>query len=171
VNGQNHIRRKQALRQAEGYLELEMSEHALRALARLEDPADFDAHGHYLKGLALRGTERYEEALVPLVRAAKLRPSDVRIWLALGWCHKRTGRVDLAVQDLERALEFDPTGALIHYNLACYLSLFGDKPRALSHLSRALRIDANYRRLVDDEPDFDPIRSDPEFQALTSMIA
>jgi Flp pilus assembly protein TadD len=148
-----------------------MSEHALRALAQLKDPADFDAHGYYLKGLALRGMERHKEALEALDRAAKLRPSDVRVWLALGWCHKRTGRVDLAVQDLERALEVDPAAALVHYNLACYLSLFGDKPRALSHLSRALTIDATYRRLVDEEPDFDPIRSDPEFQALTSMIA
>jgi hypothetical protein len=46
----------------------------------------------------------------------------------------------------------------------------GEKNLALGHLSQALSIDPEYRRLVDEERDFDPIRSDPDFQALTSII-
>ena len=38
------------------------------------------------------------------------------------------------------------------------------------HLALALRMDSHYRELVDSEPDFDPIRSDPEFQALTDRL-
>lgn len=164
------IRRRQLERRAEGYIELGMPEHALETLAKLEGPGDFSSHTFYLKGEALRSMERYREALVSLTRAGELAPEDLHVWLAMGWCHKRTGKLDLAVEDLERALEADSNEAIIHYNLACYLSLLGDKRRALAHLSRALAIDSDYRALVDEEPDFDPLRDDPDFQALTSII-
>lgn len=170
MRARNRIRLRQVERQAEGYLELGMPQHALDALARLENRADFSAAAYYLRGEAFRAMERYEEGLVPLREAAELAPEDVRVWLAMAWCHKRTGRLDLAIEDLEEALRVEPGEALIHYNLACYLSLAGNKRRALTYLAQALAIDSDYRRLVDDEPDFDPIRSDPEFQALTSII-
>jgi hypothetical protein len=38
-------------------------------------------------------------------------------------------------------------------------------------LSRALEIDANLRDLVGDEPDFNPLRHDPDFIALTGAMA
>jgi tetratricopeptide (TPR) repeat protein len=162
----NRIRRTKIQREAEGYLELGMPQHALDALAGLGDPAAFDPHTLYLWGEALRATERYPEAIVPLGQAAEAVPENVDVWFALGWCYKRTGRVDLAIDSLEKALAIAPNEALVHFNLACYWSLAGNHPRALEYLSRALTIDPHYRQLIDDEPDFDPLRCDPEFQAL-----
>lgn len=148
-----------------------MAQHALDTLDPLGRLATASPHALYLRGEALRTLERYAEALEPLEKAAEARPKGIHVWLALGWCYKRTGRLNRAVEALRRALKVDKSDALVHYNLACYLSLAGDRRRALAHLSRALAIDSHYRRLVHDEPDFDPIRSDPEFQALTSIIA
>ena len=170
MSTRNRIRLRQAERQAEGYLELGMPQHALDALARLEKPADFSAVAYYLWGEALRAMERYDEALVPLEEAAGLAPEDIQVRLAMGWCHKRTGRLDRAIEDLKAGLRAEPGEALLHYNLACYLSLVGDKRCALRHLAKALAIDSDYRYLVGDEPDFDPIRSDPDFLALTGII-
>ena len=79
---------------------------------------------------------------------------------------QRTGRIDLAIDGLQRALAVEPDDALVHYNLACYSSLAGDKHCTLRHLARALALDPSYRRLIDGEPDFDPIRADPDFLAL-----
>lgn len=166
----DEIRRKQLESHAEGYLELGMAQHALDALNRLGDLSELTPRTLYLRGEALRTLERYQEALEPLHLASFGSAEDIQVWLALGWCHKRTGRIDLAIKALERALEVEPSEALIHYNLACYLSLAGNKPRALSHLSQALAIDPDYRMLTHDESDFDSIRSDPEFVALTSII-
>ncbi len=166
----DRIRRKRLQREAEGYLELGLTQRALQTLHRIGDPESFGAHLLYLMGEALRGLDRYEEALFPLERAAEGDPRNIHIWLAIGWCQKRIGHVDLAIEALEEALRHEPGEAILHYNLACYLSLVGDKERALRKLSKALVIDPNYRELVDEEPDFDSIRDDPEFQALTSII-
>ena len=166
----NRIRSRKLQTQAEGYLELGMPQHALDVLARLGDPSNFNSQALYLWGEALQKMGRYAEALIPLGRAAKIMPDDIHIWLALGWCHKRTGDIDLAIDALEEALAVDPGEAIVHYNLSCYLCLVGDKLRALYHLGEALAIEPDYRDLIEAEHDFDSIRSDPEFQLLTNII-
>lgn len=170
-----HVRLRftQILKEAEGYLELNLPEQALATLERAGDGGTFRGHVLYLRGEALRALERYPESLEALREAAELSPSNVHIWLALGWCYKRDGRLDLAIDALERAQETDPappTAALLLYNLACYWSLSRRKDRALTSLAHAFAIDAHYRDLVGSEPDFDPLRSDPDFRDLVSMI-
>jgi tetratricopeptide (TPR) repeat protein len=170
VSGSNRVRIQRILREAEGYLELNMPQKALELLSRITEPGTFRGQQLYWTGEALRALERYSEAIVVLEQAADLLPSNIHVWLALGWCHKRTGRLDLAIADLERAEEVSPEEAIVHYNLACYWSLAGKKQRALAYLTRAIAIDSNYRDRIVDERDFDPIRSDPEFRALIEII-
>ena len=167
---ERRIRIQQIEQQAEGYLELGMSQQALDVLARLGNSDQYTPKGLYLWGEALRNLGRYQEALVPLERAAQASPENIHIRLALGWCHKRNSQLDLAIQDIRTALRTEPSESLLHYNLACYLSLAGEKKPALMHLALALRMDSHYRELIDSEPDFDPLRSDPDFQALTNLI-
>ena len=161
--------RQLRMREAEGYLELGMPAHALATLDRLGN-VSVDAHALYLKGEALRELERYDEAALVLEEAAEVTPDDIHVWLALGWCYKRTRRLHLAIESLEEALEFEPGDALIHYNLSCYWSLAGNKDMSLSYLSEALRIDANYRDMVDAETDFDALRNDPDFLEIISVM-
>lgn len=156
--------------EAEGYLELGMHHHALHSLEQLEASGALDAHAVYLKGETLRSLERYDEALSALCSASRSLPDDIHILLALGWCYKRTGQLDRAIDSLEDALLVEPSEALVHYNLACYWSLAGNKESALTFLATAFDIDSSYRDMVEQESDFDPIRSDPDFLALTSVI-
>jgi tetratricopeptide (TPR) repeat protein len=169
VKTRDRIRLKQIERQSEGLLELGLVQQALDNLARLGSLVDSSPRALYLQGEALRTLDRCEEALTPLVKAAQATPRDIHVWLALAWCRKRTSRIDLAIAAMERALRAKPSEALVHYNMACYLSLAGQKPRAIDHLSKALALDEEFRALVERERDFDPIRSDPEFQALTNI--
>lgn len=143
-----------------------MPQQAIDVLARLGETEASDTQTLYLRGEALRALDQYREALVPLGRVAEAEPENIRVWLALGWCHKRTGRIDLAIDALETALTVDPEEPLIRYNLACYWSLAGGKRQALTYLEQAFALDSNYRHLVEHESDFDSIRSDPEFQAI-----
>jgi tetratricopeptide (TPR) repeat protein len=152
--------------EAEGYLELGMMEHALGALQRRGKLVHGSGRACYLMGESLRELERYREAIVPLRRCAELMPDDIHVALALAWCYKRLGKLDQAIDQLERAVRVDPGEAILHYNLACYWSLARNRMLALSYLARALEIDGNFRDLVPDEPDFGPLRHDPTFKLV-----
>jgi tetratricopeptide (TPR) repeat protein len=174
------------LREAEGYLELAMvfadrwplpaelrvglANRALETLGQLDSISNCKAVVTYLRGQALRIMERHQEAIAALERSADLDPANIHVWLALGWCYKRTGRLDLAIQSLEEALSIDSDQAIIHYNLACYWSLAHNAKHALTYLTQAFQIDPSYRDMVAEEHDFDPIRDHPGFQELTSVI-
>jgi tetratricopeptide (TPR) repeat protein len=164
------IRRQQLLQQAEGYLELGMPSHAIEVLDRWEPHDVPSSRAAYLRGEALRELKRYAEAVVSLNLAAEGLPHEIAIYVALGWCFKRLGRVDLAIEALERGLSVKPDEPILPYNLACYWSLLGNKRQALLSLTQAISLDGEYRNLVDSESDFDAIRSDPAFQALISVI-
>lgn len=166
MTAHDRIRRQQLVLQAEGYLELGMARHALDVLARWGDSEPLPVHAMYLKGQGLRELGLFREALGPLSRAAERSPDNVGTWLALGWCYKRTGKLDRAIESLEEALIASPDDALVNYNLACYWSLAKNKQQALSYLSRAFDLQEEFRALVAEESDFDPIRDDPSFQAL-----
>ena len=154
--------------EAEGYLELGMPEHALTGLQRRGALVHGDARACYLMGETLRELRRYRDAVYPLRRSLELIPDDTRVCLALGWCFKRIGNIEEAIRALERAVRVEPGDAMLHYNLACYCSLARRRRRAVEHLAQALEIDGNFRELVGDESDFDPIRDDPQFQSLVS---
>lgn len=180
------IRGQQLLQEAEGYLDLTfvLSEHydlevvnrdrlAQRSLQCLDELPEMMKRGdryYHVLGQSLRVMEKYREAVGPLEQAAVLAPDQIDIWLALAWCQKRSGRLDLAIQSLEEALLVDANEAIIHFNLACYWSLAENVPQALFYLAEAFEIDLKYRNLVDDEADFDPIRNHPDFLALTGVI-
>lgn len=166
----NQIRCKRIVREAEGYLELGLPQQAIDALERMTDPGTFKGYKLWLMGEALRAQERYAEAAEVLEQALELSPSKIEAYLALGWCYKRTNRLNDAIATLERAREADPEQAIVHYNLACYHSLARRRTEAIDALSRALAIQPDYRDMIAAEHDFDPIRNDPEFQALTSII-
>jgi len=167
----NHILLTRAIEEAEGYIDLGMKEHALRALERRGTLVHSDGRACYLLGEALREMDRYEEALLPLERSADLVPDDIRVHLALGWCYKRTGQLAKAIESLEKAVRVDPSEGILHYNLACYWSLARNRIAALRCLAKALEIDTNFRDMIGTEPDFNTIRNDAGFIALTSVVA
>lgn len=182
----SRVRRQQILREAEGCLDLMLlcpdrwqpqpatrdvlAERTLQLLDQEPFNGSQRARALYLKGQVFRAMERYDEAVVPLRKSAEQDPENIHIWLALGWCYKRCGRLDLAIQALERALAADDTEAIIFYNLACYWSLAKNPKLALPYLARAFDLDPAYRDHVATESDFDAIRNHPDFQQLTSVI-
>ena len=182
----NRTRRKQILREAEGYLDLatacteqlslqlatrdRMAERALEALGRLDVVGRNRVEALFWEGQAYRVMERYSDAILALDKAAELEHDNVHVWLALGWCHKRTGRLDKAIESLEEALQVNDRQAIVHYNLACYWSLVRNVKFAIRFLEQAFELDPAFRDLVAEESDFDPIRDHPRFQELMSVI-
>jgi tetratricopeptide (TPR) repeat protein len=154
------------LMEAEGYLTLNLPHLALEVLQSRADWATMQFEACFLTGEAFRMLERYRDALRPLEIAAGLRPNDLDVALAQGWCYKRTHRLAQAIDALERAERHHPRVAMVRYNLACYWSLAGNARRALAKLAEALKIEPERRADLAEEPDFDPIRGLPEFGQL-----
>jgi tetratricopeptide (TPR) repeat protein len=77
---------------------------------------------------------------------------------------------DHAIQALEQALDVDGSEAILHYNLACYWTLARNRTLAISYLSQALDIDANFRDLVLEEPDFVTLHQDPAFKLIAGTV-
>lgn len=156
---------------AEGYTMLGMHAHALASIAEIRDPGDLAFRVEFLRGDALRNLDRHEEALVAFDRAFAIKPEDVSLLMAMAWSYKRTNQLPRAITSMEQAYRISPKEAVILYNLSCYWSLAGNKTQSLSWLGRALRMDRSLRDLIDDETDFDPLRNDPDFQMILSVVS
>lgn len=190
ANSQRDRQRK--LEAACGYLDLNMPEHALRELDRIADPQAVSFEFNRLRGEALRAAGQFEKALVAYAQALAEKPDEISVLVGMAWCHKRTGQLPKAIAAMEQAHQVHPKELIVLYNLACYFSLAGEKAQALSWLGRALRMESSLRKqhaagesglpswggmgqlspslreMIADEPDFDPLRNDPDFQYLTS---
>jgi adenylate cyclase len=64
----------------------------------------------------------------------------------------------------------DPHDAGIRYNVACLYSLEGRAEEALQCLEDALARGFGNKEWFKKDPDLDPLRDDPRFQALMDRI-
>ena len=63
-------------------------------------------------------------------------------------------------------IELRPDQGYLYYNTACCESLAGEASNAIEHLRQALSVWDGFRELAKTDPDLDPIRNEPAFQAL-----
>jgi uncharacterized Ntn-hydrolase superfamily protein len=103
---------------------------------------------------------RVEDHAEPIVELRRL----IGIWTSWDAMrranrHYETQDYAAAADEMASALERGEEPMLL-YNLACYESLAGRREAALAHLGRALELDASYRTMAMQDPDFDPIRAD-----------
>ncbi len=165
------IRRSYFRREAEGFLELGLCDYALEALQKIDNRImQEDAGMLYLKGECLRSLNRFQEAWGVLETVATIRPGHVYVLVSLACCQKRAGRVDLASHTIQEALLFEPENSLLHFNASCYYSLLGNKEKTLHHLNIALTLDPMCREQISEDPDFDPVRGEPEFLSLLDYV-
>jgi tetratricopeptide (TPR) repeat protein len=73
---------------------------------------------------------------------------------------------DEAVKFLEKALQANPKDEKVHYVMASTLAAKGDRREALEHLREAIELNATNRIYARNDPDFEPIRDDDNFQNL-----
>ena len=155
------------LKEMEGYYELELYEEVVERADRLLGAGREPIRTLSLKARALQDAGQFEEAIGAYEALRRHAPDDDTVDLGLGWCYKRTDRLDLAITALETLVAREPDNALGVYNLACYLALDDDRSRALELLGQAIGLDATYRELTREESDFDGLRDEPGFRRLT----
>jgi tetratricopeptide (TPR) repeat protein len=71
-----------------------------------------------------------------------------------------------AKEVLLKGLEHYEDKAGILYNIACAEAMLGEADEALGHLREAIEKHPQYAESAREDPDFEPIRSDPRFEEL-----
>lgn len=96
---------------------------------------------HYLRALAYLEMHRFQEALIDLERAVKLRPNYLDPWIVLAWLHHRHQALDKAADCAHRALMLSPANGDAHAVNAAILASRGERTAAEQALQRARRLD------------------------------
>jgi glyoxylase-like metal-dependent hydrolase (beta-lactamase superfamily II) len=76
------------------------------------------------------------------------------------------GKYAEAAERGRELLEARPDQAYLFYNVACAESLAGQTGEAIEHLQRSIEMWDGCRNMARGDSDFDPIRGEPEFEAL-----
>lgn len=163
--------RAQRLAAAEGYLQLDMPDHALEQLRGIAELGELQFVWHLMRGECYRAKRDWAAALTEFRACYEVQPENLSVLLGQAWCYKRVDRLSDAIAIMHEALQKHAQQPIVLYNLACYYALAGDKPHALSWLGRALRMDRSYARLIQQEADFDLLRHDPDFRRLVQLVS
>lgn len=120
-----------------------------------EQPRNADgetAYSLYQKGMSLLESGDFEQAAVPLGKAANLAPEQGSIREALGRALFRSSHFAAAAEQFEAVVERYPVNDYAHFCLGRALSLSGEPRRARHHLVMAsnLRPDRRDYRIYRD---------------------
>ena len=126
----------------------------------------------FVKPEVMRGAVAAEAETVVLAVGAEpgepFSPSPWEDWDVLGISELfKAGRYAEAAERYRGIIDRYGDHAGAHFNLACLLSLAGRTDDALEHLRRSIDLEPGNRRYAREDSDFDPIRADPRFVALT----
>ncbi len=100
----NTIRITRRLREAAGYMELGMLDHALRVLPN-DNLGEWEGPTFFLRGQILATQGDFSQAARAFRHAAEVSnyPQDRIAWMALSHCLRQVGDVDGAIHSLGRA--------------------------------------------------------------------
>lgn len=106
----------------------------------------------------------HPEPVKELKRILAIKLAWFRLTEASNW--RRKGNLKKAVEILQDAVQRYPEQAVLHYDLACYLALKGEKEKALKALERAIQLDAGLKALAQKDDDLKSLRNDERFEKL-----
>jgi Flp pilus assembly protein TadD len=104
-----------------------------------EEPAE-SVYDLYTRGVSLLESGDYDQATVPLSKAAKLAPDKSSVREALGRALFRSRRFEEAVPEFEAVVERYPVNDFAHFCLGRALTLSGERDRARRHLAIAANL-------------------------------
>ena len=138
-------------------------------------PEDYQAP-HFL-AQAYSASDRIDESNVANRRALRLmetslelNPDDARAANLAGTIYAQFGETEKSIQFVERALQIDPDDPVLLYNNACTYTVLARLDEAIACLERAVDKGFGHKEWLDHDPDLNPLREDPRFQAIARAM-
>ncbi len=97
-------------------------------------------------------------------------PDYLEVVGLLGGLYTRVGRVADGLKMDRKLVRLEPDNPTAHYNLACSLALCKKRPAALRSLRKAVSLGYDDLDWMQQDPDLELLKSDPEFQQLLSQL-
>jgi hypothetical protein len=97
-------------------------------------------------------------------------PSYVEVVGLLGGLYTRVGRIADGLRMDRKLVRLEPDNPTAHYNLACSLALSKKRPDALRSLRKALALGYDDLDWMQQDPDLEVLKNDPEFQQLLRQL-
>jgi tetratricopeptide (TPR) repeat protein len=97
-------------------------------------------------------------------------PAYIEVVGRLGELYTRVGRIADGLKMDRKLVRLEPDNATAHYNLACSLALCKKRPDALRSLRKAVALGYNDRHWMEQDPDLEILKADPEFQQLLKQL-
>jgi serine/threonine protein kinase/tetratricopeptide (TPR) repeat protein len=117
--------------------------------------------------------EANREALSRIERWLEINPRDPRALYFGGVRLLSQGQGEKGRQWVENAITLAPDDPAVLYNSACFYALFGERDRALDLLEKMLQTNQHLGTSKDwivNDPDLDPLRESPRFQAILNRL-
>ena len=80
------------------------------------------------------------------------------------------GRVDEAFEWIGLALEAAPDDTALLYNASCFYARQGIPDKAFEYLGRSVGEGYAHRHWIENDPDWDALREDPQYSKIMSQI-
>ena len=98
----------------------------------------------------------------------RYKPQRFDDFYYLGVYHSNRGEYEVALKYFEEALKIQPKNEKIIYLKSSTYALLGDRHQAIENLRMAIKLEDANRIYARNDPDFESLYEEPEFQVLVS---
>lgn len=152
---------RRRLEYASGYLGLGMLAAAEKELDLIEGEAAESRAVLRLRVELYHETKHWKRLAKAGAALARVAADDEQGWISWAYALRELNRVDEAQDVLRRAEpRHGKASAVLHYNLACYACLLGDRDEAKRRLALACEMDAEFRESAREDPDLEAMRDE-----------
>jgi TolB-like protein/DNA-binding winged helix-turn-helix (wHTH) protein/tetratricopeptide (TPR) repeat protein len=151
------------------YLERDYEQAIEQYQKTLEMDSNF-AIAHVYLGRAYAQKENFGKAISECQTATRLSENNPFYMACLGYAYARAGKRNEAVHVLHQLEMLSQQKYVASHDIAAIYAGLGDPSKAISWLNKAYDERSYAVLLIEVEPEFDSLHSDPRFQALVHRI-
>ena len=145
------------------------SDEKVKPTVQPERTDSVQAADFYKRARLLQRSGRLEDAKVFYKKALMLDSNSVKALNDLGVAYMQGRDYVEAQESFEQAIQREPDYVDAYYNLACLYALKGEKARSLTHLKKAISLDASVGEWAKKDRDLQNLKGQTEFQEITGV--